>query len=191
MTNGTTRNNRSYGLTPLRLEVAVFLLPGSAASWRRWCGRLGARQGGIGKRGRRPLLVRGACGLGQFLPCRERRLRRWGGPRCLGWDRGHLPARAQSPLAAAREHRLLGEPVAWQRSWLTSPTLGRVPGTVAQVVGGGKRKTRENRPLQPKPGGVIMAVMQRTGSSAAGKRWPIIPKWEDRQVCLITCYALS
>jgi hypothetical protein len=34
-----------------------------------------------------------------------------------------------------------------------------------------------------------MAVMQRTGSSAAGKRLPIIPKWEDRQVCLITCSA--
>jgi hypothetical protein len=91
-----------------RLEVAVFLLPGSAASWRRWCGRLCARQGGIGERGRRPVLVLGACGLRQFLPCRERRPRRWGGPRCLGWDRGHLPARAQSPLAAAREHRRSG-----------------------------------------------------------------------------------
>jgi hypothetical protein len=34
-----------------------------------------------------------------------------------------------------------------------------------------------------------MAVMQRTGSSTVGKRWPIIPKWEDRQVCRITCWA--
>ena len=41
-----------------RLEVAVFLLPGSAASWHRWCGRLGDRQGDIGERGRRPILVR-------------------------------------------------------------------------------------------------------------------------------------
>jgi hypothetical protein len=32
-----------------------------------------------------------------------------------------------------------------------------------------------------------MAVMKRTDSLAAGNRWPIIPKWEDRQVCLITC----
>jgi hypothetical protein len=36
-----------------------------------------------------------------------------------------------------------------------------------------------------------MAVMQLTGSSAVGKRWPIIPKWEDRQVCLITCWAAT
>jgi hypothetical protein len=49
------------------------------------------------------------------------------------------------------------------------------------------RKTRQMRSLHPKPGGVEMAVMQRTGSSAVRKRWPIIPKWEDRQVCLITC----
>jgi hypothetical protein len=32
-----------------------------------------------------------------------------------------------------------------------------------------------------------MAMMKRTDSLAAGSRWPIIPKWEDRQVCLITC----
>ena len=31
-----------------RLELAVFLLPGSAASCPRWCGRLCAKQGGIG-----------------------------------------------------------------------------------------------------------------------------------------------
>ncbi len=57
-----------------------------------------------------------------------------------------------------------------------------------QVAGGSKPKTRKNRPLQPKPGGVETTVMQQTGSSAVGSRWPIIPKWEDRQVCLITCW---
>ena len=36
-----------------------------------------------------------------------------------------------------------------------------------------------------------MAVMKRTDSSPAGTRWPIIPKREDRQVCLITCWGRS
>jgi hypothetical protein len=31
-----------------------------------------------------------------------------------------------------------------------------------------------------------MALMIRTDSLARGSRWPIIPKWEDRQVYLIT-----
>ena len=107
-------------------------------------------------------------------------------PTCGSRDVG-VAAPASRPTAAQSQPILLGEPVAWQRFWLTSPTHGRVPGTVMQVAGGGKPKTRENRPLQPKPGGVKTAVMQQTGSSAVGSRWPIIPKWEDRQVFLITC----
>ena len=70
-----------------------------------------------------------------------------------------------------------------------SPTFLRSdPATGWQIARGGKAKTRENRPLQPKPGRVKTAVMKRMGSSAVGSRWPIIPEWEDRQVCLITCW---
>ena len=116
------------------------------------------------------------------------RTRRRGGPRGLGWNRGDVRPRAQSPVAVAREDSRLGVEES-QRFWLTSPTLGRVSGTVVQIAGGGMPKTRENRPLQPQPGGVKTAVMQRTDSLAAGSRWPIIPKWEDRQTCLITCSA--
>ena len=107
-------------------------------------------------------------------------------PICGSRDVG-VAAPASRPTAAQSWPILLGEPVAWRRFWLTSHTLGRVPGTVRQAAGGGKPKTRENRPLQPKPGGVKTTVMQRTGSSAVASRWPILPKWEDRQVCLITC----
>src|ERR1035437_4025747 len=176
-------------------------------------GRLGDRQGDIGERGRRPVLVLRACRLRRFLG--------FAGPRTGSWRRawpgkdrglrvrplsGHTCGKNQSksaPICGSRDVGVAapasrptrrsklaltsGEPVAWQRFWLTSPTLGRMPGTVVQVAGGGKPKTRENRPLQPKPGAVKAAVMQRTGSSAVGSRWPIIPKREDRQVCLITC----
>jgi len=70
------------------------------------------------------------------------------------------------------------------------PPLGACLGQWCKSLGS-KPKTRENRPLQPKPGGVKTAVMKRTGSSAVGSRWLIIPKWEDRQVCLITCWAMA
>jgi hypothetical protein len=44
----------------------------------------------------------------------------------------------------------------------------------------------KNNPSQPKLGAVKLAVMKRRAPSAAGNRWPIIPKREDRQTCLIT-----
>ncbi len=34
---------------------------------------------------------------------------------------------------------------------------------------------------------VQVRLMKGKVSSAAGSYWPIIPKWGDRQVCLITC----
>src|ERR1035437_961673 len=88
-----------------------------------------------------------------------------------GVEQGHVRPRAQSPVAVTREDSRLGVEKS-QRFWLTSPTLGRVSGTVVQIAGEGMPKTRENRPLQPKPGGVKTAVMKRTGSSAVGSRWP-------------------
>jgi len=136
----------------------------------------------IGERGRRPVLVLRACRLRRFLPCRGGRTRRRGGPRGLGWNRGDVRPRAQSPVAVAREDSRLGVEES-QRFWLTSPTLGRVSGTVVQIAGEGMPKTRENRPLQPKPGGVKTIVMQRTGSSAVASRWPILPNGKiDRSV---------
>ena len=101
-----------------------------------------------------------------------------------------VAAPAGRPTAAQSQPIPLGEPVASPGLWFTTPTLGRMPRIVVQVAGGGKPKTRENSPLQRQPGGAKMAVMKRTDSSAgAASRWPIIPKWEDRQVCLIPCSA--
>jgi hypothetical protein len=35
---------------------------------------------------------------------------------------------------------------------------------------------------------VELLLMEGKVSSGSGIHWPIIPKWEDRQVCLITCW---
>ena len=94
----------------------------------------------------------------------------------MGWDRRHLPARAQSPLAAAREHRLLGEPPAWQRFGFRAPAHGRVLAKVLQIAAARKPKTPENNPLQPKLGEVRISAVKRRDSWTAGNRWPIIPK---------------
>jgi hypothetical protein len=103
-------------------------------------------------------------------------------PICGRRDVG-VAAPASRPTAAQSQPMLLGEPAAWQRFCLTSLTLRRVPGKMVQVAGGGQPKTRENRPLQPKPGGVKMAMMKRTDSLAAGSRWPILPNRKiDRSV---------
>ena len=122
-------------------------------------------------------------------PPRSRKKAGWGATTCFpppgkAGTASRL-AFGQPPLKVSPNFS--GEPVARRRFWRTSRTLGRVPGTAGQVAGGGEPKTHENRPLQPKPGGVKMPVMKRTDSLAVGSRWPIIPKWEDRQTCLIIC----
>src|ERR1019366_9418612 len=70
-----------------RLEVTVFLLPGSATSWHPRPGGLGARRAGIGERRCGPVLALGACRLQRYLPCRGRRTALRGRPRGLGWNR--------------------------------------------------------------------------------------------------------
>jgi hypothetical protein len=36
-----------------------------------------------------------------------------------------------------------------------------------------------------------LRLMKENISSAGGIHWPIIPKWEDRQICLIPCWVWS
>src|ERR1035438_2305362 len=102
----------------------------------------------------------------------------------LGWRHPHL---VQPPLKVSPyfwRNRLHGNALGSHR-----PPSGAGFELWGKLLGGGKRKSRPKRSLQPKPRGAKMAAMKRTDSLAAGNRWPIIPKWEDRQVCLITCWA--
>jgi len=96
------------------------------------------------------------------------------------------------PAAAGRPPMSLRKPAAWQRLWLIPPPLGRGWGRLwGSSLEAPKLKELVQLPLHGAWDQVEERLMKGKVSSGAGVCWPIIPKWGDRQVCLITCSAES
>jgi hypothetical protein len=71
------------------------------------------------------------------------------------------------------------------RGWM--PLVGGWAIGGAESGWGQGEKGGPNEALQAKAGGVRVGLMQGRGTLAAASRWPITPKWVDRQTGLITC----
>jgi hypothetical protein len=110
--------------------------------------------------------------------------------RCYGEAPGGLrrsDTPEPDPAAAQRRPRFLREPAAWQRLWLTPPPLGRLAAIMGQLSGGSQSERTGRIALTRGLGLGQGASYERKGFRlGAGIYWPIIPKWGDRQVCLIT-----
>jgi hypothetical protein len=72
--------------------------------------------------------------------------------------------------------------------WLTPPAPGRMLAIVGQRSGGWQAEEMVESDLHGVWGWVTVRLMTGKVASAARSCWPIIPKWGDRQVFLITCY---
>ena len=83
------------------------------------------------------------------------------------------------------------QPAAWQRLSLMPPAPERRLRMVGRTGGWRVASSKQSsKGLYRATGAMVnVPLMKSEFSSATGSRWHIIPKREDRQVCLITCSA--
>ena len=97
------------------------------------------------------------------------------------------PAPEPVPAAAQRLPKFLWQPAASRPVWLIPPSLGRSLAGIERASGRQQaEKPLRNWALQPKLGGLTMALMKRNPSSEQAGRLDNTPKWDVIQVWLIT-----
>jgi hypothetical protein len=101
-----------------------------------------------------------------------------------------VPAPEPRPNSAQGWPIPLRKPVARQRSWLIPPNPGRRFVMLGRASGRWQaQKTGQKGALQPNPGEAKVALMKANGFISGRHPLAYLAKREDRQVCLITCWA--